>query len=163
MAGATLAYGTYLITRDSRIALVLGIVPIIGAAAGALYGRRASREVVALLFGMGVGGGDWALVSLLVEAKDRYVNFLQQHAFDYFTAAALVGFSVYFLGPDPGSAHPRWKDIWVVTILTVIAATTSFSAGASPDLTVRIVFGSVVAGIVVVVAMRLLLPAVTPR
>ena len=163
MAGAIVALGIYLATRDLRLVGIFALAPVVGALAGSLYGRRVSREVVSLLFGMGVGGGDWALVAVIAEPRSELVTFLQGHAFDYFTAAGLAGFTLYFLEPGPTSAHPHWRNVWVVAILTVIAAFTAFSAGASPDFLVRTVIGSLLAGAIVVVLMRILLPFATPR
>jgi hypothetical protein len=163
IAGAILATGIYFVTRDLRIVAVFALAPIIGAVGGILYGKRASREIVALLFGMGVGGGDWALIAIIVEPRSQLVSFLQGHAFDYFTAAGLAGFTLYLLEPDRASAHPRLRDVWVVASLTVIAATTAFSTGATPDMLLRTVAASLLCGSIVVVLMRALLPASTPR
>jgi len=161
--GAVVASAFYLTTRNIWIASVFVVAALLGAIAGALYGRRASKEVVALIFGVAIGGGDWALVALICEPSDKYLGFLQAHAFDYFTAAGLAGFSLYFLGPRQKTPHPRWRDFWVVTILTVIAAATSLSAQASLALAAEVVLGCIVASCVVVIAMRVLLPTVTPR
>lgn len=147
---AASAYGFYRAAQDWRKAIVLFVTIALLIGAVTLAERKKARELVALLLGLALGGQLWILTLLYGEPQQQLLPFLQDHAFDYFAAGGLAGFTLYFLR----EREARWRVPSTVAVFTVIGATTGFSTHLGLTPIAEGIGGGVALGLFTAVAFR---------
>lgn len=125
--------------------LILTIPPAVWlSVAWALAQRKETeeKEIVGLLWGLGIGGTIWLTMSSFVSGSaSHWLKFLQDHAFDYLTAGGIGALALYCAGRSSW----RFKKTIATFALAITGSLTAFSAGGDWK---SIVAGAIVGGLI---------------
>lgn len=108
----------------------------------ALAIRKDPPEAIALVSGLAFGGRIWLDIVIANVPGSDLLRFLREHAFDYFSAGAIIAVVSYFAA----ATSARVRVSWLAGTIALIAGLAAFATGTGIGQTALLIVGGAMAG-----------------